>query len=315
MTEPALTITSSAHSVRVEYHPDLVEQAVLVAIETRPLEARRRFREKRNRLYEIDDRDERQQGFESLHGQWFVELGLAQPLQQALREQPSITGRVSRVLVVPVTGHKEEFADLAKPPGSQQAPRLLIRLRISTLVDKASLLLWLRRELLHVADLLDPEFGYTGTFGTQGHERALEKLHQQRYRVLWETSVQGRLVASGWSKTDTEETAQKRFRRVFGSPGAICDELFDRFFRGSRPSHSELVEMAINPGVENGRRRVDSCSVCRMPTAQLHPTPELLGDAIVREIRSDFPQWTPRDGLCLQCADLYSALLSGRTVS
>jgi len=315
MTEPAPTVTSSAHPVRVEYHSDLVEEAVLVAIEMRPLEARRRFREKRNRVYEIDDPDDRQLRFEQLHGQWFVELGLAQPLQQALREQATVADGVSRVLVVPVTGRKEEFADLARPPGSQEPPRLLIRLRVSTLVDKVGLLSWLRRELLHVADLLDPEFGFTGTFATEGRERALEKLHQQRYRVLWETSVGGRLVASEWSDPDTEERARERFRRIFGSPGASCDEQFDRFFRGPRPTHSELVDFAINPAVETDRRRVDGCPVCRMPTVQLYPTPELLGAEVVRRIRSDIPQWSPRDGLCFQCADLYAALMPARTGS
>jgi hypothetical protein len=292
-----------------------MQEAVLVTIETRPLEARQRFREKRNRVYEIDDSDDRQLRFEQLHGQWFVDLGLAQPLQQALREQATVADGVSRVLVVPVTGRKEEFADLAQPPGSQEPPRLLIRLQASTLVDRVLLLSWLRRELLHVADLLDPEFGFTGTFAIEGRERALEKLHQQRYRVLWETSVGGRLVALGWSGSDTKETAQKRFRRVFGSPGASCDAQFDRFFHGPRPTHSELVDFAIDPAVETDRRRVDGCPVCRMPTVQLYPTPEQLSTEIVRRIRGDIPQWSPRDGLCFQCADLYAALMPARTGS
>jgi hypothetical protein len=292
----------------VEYHPDLVEEAVLVAIDSQLLEARRRFREIRDRIYEIDDPDERQIRFEHLHGQWFVELRLVQPLQQALSEQVTVADGVSRVLVVPVTGHKEEFADLARPPGSQEAPRLLIRLRVSTLVDPAGLLSWLRRELLHVADLLDPEFGFSGSFATEGRERALEKLHQQRYRVLWETSVGGRLVAAGWSDPASEERARDRFCRIFGAPGASSDEQFDRFFHGPRPTHSELVDFATNPAVETGRGRAAGCPVCRMPTVRLHPTPELLGAEVVRRIRRDIPQWTPRDGLCMQCADLYAAL-------
>lgn len=44
-------------------------------------------------------------------------------------------------------------------PG-EAAPTLVVRLRPQSLLDQGALRTLLRRELLHVADMLDPAFGY-----------------------------------------------------------------------------------------------------------------------------------------------------------
>ena len=299
---------------RLDFHSQLVEEAVLLAIEQRSFDMQVRFRTERDPIYEIEDPEDRQRRFEETHNRWFVELGLVEIISRCLKERPVIGTETVRALVVPVISPKEEYADLVRPLDEPDRPRLLVRVRVARLVDPKRLAPWLRRELLFVADLLDPEFGFDSDSQAKAQSRALTKLHHQRYRVLWETTVDGRLLNRGWLPQAVELRSWRKFQQTFPVLGRSGEQHFDRFFSGARPSHPEMLAFAARPaaGGDDSLASADGCPLCQMPAATLSPNPESLALQVQQAIRADFTGWQPENGLCAQCADLYEARLRSR---
>jgi hypothetical protein len=298
-----------ASHCRLEIEPRLLEEATLLAVESLPRAEQARFRQQRDPLYELEDPRRREERFRTLHEGWFQRLKLAAPLEQVLAEHPSVFRSVTRFVVATASSPKEEYADLhrRRSPAAGE-PVLILRLRPRTLLDRSRLIPLLRHELLHVADMLDPAFGYEPDFEPPVSP-ALSHLVRERYRVLWDTSVDGRLALRGALAEGGEEIRRREFDAVFSMLGDAADAWFDRFFKEERPTHSELVAFAMDLGQkESGVGRGSmSCSLCRLPTATLHPRPQSLDPAILAAIRCDFPAWSPVSSLCRQCADLYAA--------
>jgi len=288
----------------LDFEPRLLEECVLLAIEGVPAAERGQFRRERNAQYELPGEDAREAGFQEMTRRWFMRLGLGNPLIEALEEQPAVLRSVSRTLVLPAISAKEETADLHESQ-ERDRPVLVIRLRPTTLANPSRLLLFLRHELQHVADMLDPEFGYQRTSPADGAGPVYENLLRERYRVLWDTTVDGRLSARGLLDPAVEEMRRREFQATFGMLGAAAEECFQRYFRGTRPRHGDLWGFAAQPreGVATARR----CPLCRLPSASFHADAESLAPATLSQIRQEFPAWRPELGLCLQCADLYAS--------
>ena len=109
----------------LEYEPNLVEAALLCALQVHP-EARA-FRQQHDPLYEIDDPEAREAGFRALHTAWFIRLGLGQVIDQALRERVSIPGQVLGCRVTCARSAGNEGAELfVSPPGEGARQRCLV---------------------------------------------------------------------------------------------------------------------------------------------------------------------------------------------
>ena len=68
----------------VRYDPKLIEEAVFHAQRDNCMA--RVLDERRSRIYEVADPDEREQLFDDLYRSWFVQLGLGKVVDQALQE-------------------------------------------------------------------------------------------------------------------------------------------------------------------------------------------------------------------------------------
>ena len=141
---------------------------------------------------------------------------------------------------------------------------------------------------------------------------AHDSLLQERYRTLWDSSIDGRMVRRGWLAESVRAQHLSSFGSAFPMLGEQAKNYFSRFFDGDFHTHSGFVSFALNPGTfrsndaqayEPGSR----CSLCGFPTHAFEPVPSKLSHEVMVEIWSDFPSWRPTDGLCLQCADLYRA--------
>ncbi len=291
----------------LEFDPRLVEDSVLLAIESVTPKERRAFRLERDPLYELEDGDEREARFHALHNRWFLRLGLVEGVRDSLAREPSIAAGTRRCLVVPVARAREEYADLKPDRRGEGPPTLLLALRVTTLVDRNRLLPFLRRELVHAADMLDPTFGFEPKLPLLDGSAALENLLRQRYRTLWDTTIDGRLLAAGDLPAEAEAVSRRKFFGAFSMLGDSAERWFGDFFRGPRPSHSDLVAFATAPGEAAERRASGRCPLCRMPNAGLYPDPADLGSETLAAIRHEFLGWQPERGLCLQCADLYAS--------
>jgi len=243
----------ASNAYRVEIDPGLVEEAVLLAVEAATPGERRRFRLERDPLYVIADPEEKEAAFRALHARWFNSLRLSERLFEALGEQPSLQRSASRCLVLPAPSSKEEGADLhedrqPRPTSAAPTPALIVRLTARTLVDGAALLALLRRELMHAADMLDPAFGYEKALPAPDGGAIHGRIIRERYRVLWDITIDGRLAARGALPAGAEERRRREFLTAFPAPASEVEAAFQRFFEGPRPTHAELAAFATDGG-------------------------------------------------------------------
>jgi hypothetical protein len=225
----------------VRYQSELVEETVLRAVEAQAPEERRRFRARRNPLYEMPDPDERNAAFEALHGEWFLRLRLDRPLHQALAERPRVPAGVAECRVVLARSRKREMADLVACRGRDR-PLLVVALCPETLLDAGALQALLRRELLHVADMLDPAFGYERELPATERPEQTERL-RERYRAVWAATVEGRLKAEG-RLAGVGADCRVQFERRFFALGDQVASTFERWLREPAPTHAAILEFS-----------------------------------------------------------------------
>jgi hypothetical protein len=164
--------------------------------------------------------------------------------------------------------------------------------------------------LQHIADMVDPAFGYQPTLPAVDGGPSYEHLLRQRYRVVWDVSVAGRLVRRGKLDGAVRDEVRRRFAASFPMLGDQIDAAFARFFDAEAVTHADVLALAaVRPGLEypGGLTPGGRCPLCRFPTYAPTPEPRSLPPAVVARIQADFASWQPADGLCMQCADLYRA--------
>jgi len=242
---------------------------------------------------------------------WFARFQISQPLQAALKEHPSIDAAVSKCVVLKARSPKEEGADLHDNREDAPLPTLVIRLQPQTFLESDQLLALLRRELLHVTDMLDPDFGYQRALPAFSAGPTYENLIRARYRVVWNTTIDGRLAAQGRLPQSGAERSFQEFQATFGNLCADPRKHFDDFFRQHRPRHRDIVSFAISAGsgsVDSASATTPGvCPLCQLPTAKLYGefSPE-----VASILGREFPERDLRNGICRQCLDLYESQIT-----
>ncbi|MGB7950644.1 MAG: hypothetical protein WCH75_23415 [Candidatus Binatia bacterium] len=294
------------------YAPRLIEEAVFLA--QRDSHVSTEIQERRNRIYEILDADERERLFSELNHAWFDRLGLGEVIRQSLQEQPLIGAHVERGFAVSATRAKEEGAELFVAPDDAKSghSRRTLRLLIcpESLLNEEALRPFLRHELFHISDMVDPAFAYEPTLPKAEGGPTYDTLITSRYRVLWDVTIAGRMLRRGWCAATVRDQELIAFRHAFPMLDGKCEEHFKRFFEAAEPRHEELAAFAFDPraatdNISNQAVTGTHCSLCRFPTHAFESEPANLGVEVLAAIRKDFPKWTPARGLCVQCADLY----------
>ena len=289
-----------------EWEPRLVEAAVLAA--TRGSADERRFHAERDAHYEIAEPEAREAAFATLHARWFACLTLDRPLHEALALRPEVAVGCGRCLVMRARGGRDEGGDLLVAPESR--PVLSVRVCPETVAEPERLRLLLRRELLHVADMLAPRFGYEPALPERVAGGGRERAVRDNYRVVWDAYVDGRLVRAGLVPTGARADRFRDFARAFSHLGDALEATFERFFIASELTHVELLAFAAGDVAGAPLAR---CRLCDMPTRAFDPAPERLPRAVQAAIVGDFPSWRPADGLCGRCAELYASRVATRS--
>lgn len=292
----------------VDFDPRLVEEVVFRAVQGKVSGIR--FRLERDRLYGIEDPDSRDEAFQKLHRRWFQSLEFDRPFFLALEERPLIARSVQGLVVAPSLSRREESAELFVSPEeerfSDETDRSVgIQVLPETVLDRDAILVFLRHELLHISDMVDPDFGYEPNLPPSPAGPVHDGLIRDRYRVLWDCTIDGRLTAAGTAQAGIRAARRREFHAAFPMLGPATDERFDLLFEGTMPRHAELAELAVHSGQPGGKGSPDCCSLCRFPDRSLLTGSEDLSDLVVERVRIDFPRWDSADGICFQCAELY----------
>jgi hypothetical protein len=292
-----------ARSLEPEWDPGLVEAAVLAAM--RGGAEASTFHAERDGLYELGDPEAREAAFAVLHARWFARRALDRPLREALALWPDVAANCARCLVTRARDGRDEGGDLLVAPGTR--PVLSLRVCPETVAAPDRLRLLLRREVLHVADMLAPPFGYEPALPERVAGRAGERAVRDRYRVVWNTYVDGRLVRAGLLPAAARAERLRDFGRAFSHLGDAVEATFERCFGAPELTHADLLGLAAGDCAGAPPAR---CRLCDMPARALHPAPDRLPRAALAAIAGDFPSWRPADGLCDRCAELYTSRLA-----
>lgn len=304
----------TGQALTLHFDPKLVEEAVFFAQRDRYIA--KELEERRSRIYEVGDADERERLFHKLYLQWFGRLGLGDIVDQALREQPLIQSSVADGYVVCATQAKHEGAELfVSTEPSQKSPRRTLRilLRPESMLAAEPTRTFLRHELFHIFDMLDPTFAYEPSLPESEGGPTYDTLITNRYRTLWDLTIDSRMVQRGWLPESVRDHQLKELRQAFPmlneSAAGAC---FSRFFDTARPKHADLAAFALDPrsNVESSHTQAAGythCPLCKFPTQSFEAQPENLGPHTLQRIAADFPNWDISQGLCLQCAELYRA--------
>jgi hypothetical protein len=298
----------------IQYDPRFIEEAVFLA----PIDkcAAVELEDAKNRIYEVADPEQRDGLFKNLNGLWFDRLGLGKIIEQTLHEQPNVTAQVKNCFIVRASQRKEEGAELfvfANPHRDDRQIRTLrILLRPESLFDAKAVTIFLRHELFHVADMLDPAFAYEPTLPITEGGPTYDTLITNRYRVLWDVTINGRMLQRGWCDPSVREQQFSDFVHGFPMLQDRLEELFSRFFDSEQPKHTDLARFAFDPRQATGSLQRHAapgthCPLCKFPTHAFEAEPNNLGADVLAAIYEDFPNWAPSLGLCMQCADLYRA--------
>jgi hypothetical protein len=294
--------------MRIQIDRDLVEEAVHAAMIAHP--DVRAFHRDRERCYEsrAEDRDAR---FAECFQSWFDRLGLSRSIDAAFSERRAIVEQVAQARVSATRRRKDQGVELfVAPPQAElcERDRRLLHARVlaSTLADPDAALVMLRPELLHVADMLDPEFGYRPELPVAESGPTQDRMLLDRYSALWSASVVGRLIAAGLLGSQARERSAARLAAAFPMHAEQLEEVFGFLLEGARPPHDDLVAIALDPRALGepsvGDGHPHRCCLCGCPTSRFEPTDRLSG--IVDAIRAHVPTWSPADPVCPQCADI-----------
>jgi hypothetical protein len=227
----------------VEFSSRLVEETLWTALKGHAGE--RAFHAEREPIYRLADPEERDRAFARLHERWFADLRLGEPVLLALSEQDGWPARVSRIRLVAAISARQEAGELFVAGPSERS--VAIAILPATLADGRRALALLRRELMHVSDMLDPAFAYEPTLPRRPVGPAHDRVLQDRYRALWRCSVDGRLVGAGKLEEGVRAERLRDIEGTFSSLGERVTGLFERLFAGPRPCHAELVRIAQDP--------------------------------------------------------------------
>jgi hypothetical protein len=299
------------NEIALDIDPQLAEEAVSLAMR-RNLQSS--YWQEREALYEIEEEERREAFFVRLNRRYFAELSLGAPIAQALDEQPEIARGVQAGRLLRAMAGKEEGAELFVDRGAAgkagTPDRLLIlRLVPRSLLSTGTLLLFLRHELFHIADMLDPAFQYDPEIPEFEGGAARLKIILNRYRVLWDTVIDGRLWKRGQAAAGARELRWLEFRVEFAMLGDLVDPEFKRWFDCDTPAHPQLLKFAAEPLAACGRSACPSapiiCPVCRGLGPDALAGAAAPPESLLVEIHRDAPGWRPDQGICRQCLDLF----------
>ncbi len=281
----------------VRYDPSLLAEVVV------PLLAgalRTRYHFESDALYEKYSPERRAEAFAALEARMFRQLPQHDVLVKALRDAGPLPG----VQEVRVTGARgsEEGADL-----STAGELAMLRLCPGRLRgDVGGLRAFLLHELCHLVDLLDPGFGYRREDPAPGEMRSWANLVRDRYRVLWNASVDGRLARRGETLPGTEEARRNEARGAFAGLGAAAaDRLFEETWGGRLCGHRALLAAARRRGTGQGPGLQPGgiCPLCGFSAWVVARAADAA--AVTAAVGVDYPQWATDEGLCGHCFELY----------
>jgi hypothetical protein len=294
----------------IRFEPYFIEEAVFLRIKQIEAlgqkESAHSFHQGRTRIYETVEKEGQPKAFQDLNATFFSDLCLDKNFQDIFQEYPLLQSSGMDVYVKSTFQKRQERSELFVD-GS--ARTLILSLRVLQTLDLGLLAPFLRHELMHISDMVDPDFQYDPNPVMGGTGQVEEELIRDRFRVLWNLYVSARLVGRGHAPLIPFNNLRGEFERSFSHIDEVEKAKIIQNFVGQKKwTQAELLQLARNERInkplgEGGLR----CPLCHFTSYEDKRVWTAEHQPIVVEIQRDFPKWNPTEGLCSQCFDLYSS--------
>jgi hypothetical protein len=298
--------------MRLHFDEDFLEIAVFTCATGKawkiPSMQITRFHRERERLYRIADADERNAAFFDLHFEWFREWGLEKFLTTIIAEYPHLEPQLQLLAFRKARAKSDEAAALYV--NAETGRHGVVAFRAERFDEPEPLGRFLRHEFTHLHDMVDPAFGYTPELHAPGFSSAQRRLARDRYRLLWDITIDARLARAGRATQTPRAAHEAAFQRAYGFwPEEKRAQVFGELWNARQPQHRRLAELASDPrdlAHVQGPIPGSSCPLCGFPTFAWAPQIEAK-DALqlIAAIRRDFPNWLPDHGVCARCVEIY----------
>jgi hypothetical protein len=330
--------------MEIRFQPALLQEVIDSFIEKTEREGDptyyKEFHQYADPIYERFSLDDREAEFKKLYQYMFGIWGFADIIRDTFNEFPTLRESIGIVLIRGVLKEDQEGVDILRKWGSveQDLARQFeekglkgvgIKLLPRRFYDPA-LTRYCRHELMHIADMLDPIFGYDPDTKV-GQNPGEETLILHRYRVLWCLNIDSRLQAVGKESMLNKDDRFKEFRSWHRKiPATQLRSVFEGLWQTDSLTHSELVEMATDTtrvldraleveGSELPETQTKvmlmpgfPCPLCRFPT---YNWVENLDTSIEKHvldfIRENHPGWDTEFGACDRCVEVYKLRAEG----
>jgi hypothetical protein len=272
-------------------------------------------------LYACKDPEQRAMRFRELFSRWFYRGQFDRPFADALAELPQLERATKMVTVTAASSRADERADVANTAGSpieaaSHRHWLGIRIQPARFLDRPLLRRWLRHELWHVRDMLDPGFHYVREELT-GAERLPQRVIQDRFATLWSLSIDARVERAGLLPLNVRRARLQHLTGTFpGFPPSAYHAVLDSIGVTVAQTYPELVEFARHPrnlfgdmaDPSKGTQplRGSACPLCHFPTFHWADLCSPNVQPVAAEIRAAYPTWEESSGVCSTCFDLFS---------
>ena len=305
---------------KIKYDPRLAEQAVNHRVHLDP-ELEAQLHREADSLYGLPPSSDRDAQFVRVYAALFERIGLDRTLPLLLDERPVIADSVGACLVCHVLRPAQESAELhLRARGVAASPEdrtLILQVTAPTVAEPQRFRRRMRPELFHVADMVDPAFRYRRQ-QIEGLP-ARRNLIRDRYKVLWNVYIHGRLASEGHGEETIRPRLLAQLAHVFGMKSdAAASRAFARVFHASSLTHEQLFAWAnephefCEPGTDSPETRAGepgaNCSLCGFSTFDWFFFGAGTDDHLVHAIEHRYPGWTPARGACRQCAEVYASI-------
>lgn len=308
--------------VEIRFDPAFVEETVFLELRAREAAGDRAapqaFREEWDALYGVEDHGAlRTEGFQRIAVRYFEALGFSELFIGRFKEFPLLETHIPLAIVRRVWSRKEERVELyvGKASGSRGATgaitTLSIGLQAARCLDRDRLVAFLRHEFLHISDMLEPAFAYVPLSELGGECEMEDDLIRDRFRLLWDLWVDGRMRWEGWQGVVDGAARRDQFELAFASWDPRRREaVFAKLSGRDQCTQRELLALANDERLTRtlGQGGV-RCPLCHFPTREGVRDWSHERAAVAEAIRADYPTWEPSHGACLQCVELYRSRL------
>ncbi len=316
--------TSVRNDMKLEFDPSLIEEVIFSELKSREEKGdftlTLDYHSCIDPIYEKFPLDERPSQFKKIEWDFFQKLGLPKLIKEIFDEFPELEKKACGGVIAKAANNFDEGAYLTKGMNQESGQKkIVVKLMPDRFMAIPYLKKLVRHELMHASDMLSETYSYRDE--RLGGNPMEESIVKERYCTFWDIYVDSRLITKGKETLSDKAGRYAEFDALYRKiPDEVKIAIFDVLWQDEHLTHDKILSLAkdvnelikISDGlpIKHSLKKKKTilpgaqCPLCQFRTYQWAEGIEQ--DAyLVNEIKKDFPDWEPEDGVCGQCVEAY----------